>query len=327
MRRAPYAALVPRTRWRRLLGRAAWALAGVLALFSFIIFNQSYRFTHFDTAVAPAPRGKPTGLALAKYALLGLPNSRPVDGPAPDTAYQNVRLTAADGTRLAAWYVPVTRPRGAVALFHGYHSQRGSLHPEAAYFRRLGYSTLQLDFRGSGASDGNFSSVGYEEGQDVKAAYDWLRTQNLTGKIYLFGMSMGAVSVLRGLSQYPQMQPAGAILECPFATILDASKGRLRSLKIPEEPLSHLIVFTGSLQNGFWGFSHDAVAYARAVRTPTLLQWGEQDPRVTRAETNAILAALPGPKQLVTYPTAGHESYARRDPARWQRAVAAFLSK
>ena len=103
MRRIQYTALIPRARWRRLLGRAAWALAGVLALFSFIIFNQSYRFTHFDTAVAPAPRGKPTGLALAKYALLGLPNSRPVDGPAPDTAYQNVRLTAADGTRLAAW--------------------------------------------------------------------------------------------------------------------------------------------------------------------------------------------------------------------------------
>ncbi|WP_375419141.1 alpha/beta hydrolase [uncultured Hymenobacter sp.] len=313
--------------WRRLVGHLAWALAAMLALFAFIIFNQSYRFTHFDAEAVPATSGKPSGFTLAKYALLGLPNSRPVDGPAPDTTYQNVRLTAADSTHLAAWYVPVAQSRGTVALFHGYHSQRAGLNLEAVGFRRLGFSTLQVDFRGSGASDGNFSSVGYEEGQDVKAAYDWLARQQPAGEIYLYGMSMGAVSVLRGLSQHPQMQPAGLILECPFATILDASKGRLRSLKIPEEPLSHLIVFTGSLQNGFWGFSHDAVAYARAVRVPTLLQWGERDPRVTHAETDAIFAALQGPKQLVTYPTAQHESYARRDPARWQQAVAAFLSK
>lgn len=313
--------------WRRIVGRVAWTLAGVLALFAFVVFNQSYRFTHFDANVAPAASGRPTGLLLARYALLGLPNSRPIDGPAPDTTYQNVRLTAADGTHLAAWFVPVARPRGTVALFHGYHSQRSGLNLEAEDFRRLGYNTLQLDFRGSGASGGNFTSVGYEEGQDVRAAYDWLARQPSAGKIYLYGMSMGAVSVLRSLSQYPQMQPAGLILECPFATILDASKGRLRSLKIPEEPLSHLIVLTGSLQNGFWGFSHDAVAYAHAVHIPTLLQWGEQDPRVTRAETDAIFAALQGPKQLVTYPTAQHESYARKDPARWQQAVAAFLNK
>lgn len=309
---------------RNWAGRLAWAVAGVLALFSFVLFNQSYRFTHFDAGGA-GPAGSPSGLTIAKYALLGLPNPRPVDGPAPDTAYQNVRFSTADGTRLAAWYVPVARPRGTVVLFHGYHSERGGLAAEAKGFRHLGFSTLQVDFRGSGASDGNFTSVGYDEGQDVKAAYDWTFKQNVNQKIYLFGVSMGAVAVLRGMSQFPAMRPQGLVLECPFATILAASRGRLRTLHAPEEPLAHLIVFTGSLQNGFWGFNHDAVAYARTVRVPTLLQWGEHDPRVTRQETDAIFAALRGPKQLVLYPTAQHESYARRDPARWLTAVATFL--
>ena len=309
---------------RNWVGRAAWGIAGTLTLFSVVLFNQSYRFTHFETT-ALASTGPPSGLTIAKYALLGLPNPRPVDGPAPDTSYQNIRLTAADGTHLAAWYVPVAEPRGTVALFHGYHSERGSLAPEAKGFRRLGYSTLQVDFRGSGASDGNFTSVGYDEGQDVKAAYDWVFKQNVNQKIYLFGVSMGAVAVLRGMSQYPTMQPAGLVLECPFGTILDASRGRLRTLHAPEEPLAHLIVFTSSLQNGFWGFNHDAVAYARTVHVPTLLQWGEQDPRVTRQETDAVFAALRGPKQLVLYPNARHESYARQDLARWASAVAAFL--
>lgn len=309
---------------RNWLGRLAWGLTGILALFGFVLFNQSYRFTHFETGAA-LPTGKPSGMTVARYALLGLPNPRPVDGAPPDTAYQDVRLTATDGTHLAAWYVPVAQPRGTVLLFHGYHSERGGLATEAKGFRRLGFSTLQVDFRGSGASEGNFTSVGYEEGQDVKAAYDWAFKQNVNQRIYLFGVSMGAVAVLRGMSQHADMRPSGLLLECPFGSILDASRGRLRTLHAPEEPLAHLIVFTGSLQNGFWGFNFDAVAYARTIRVPTLLQWGEQDPRVTRQETNAIFAALRGPKQLVLYPTAQHESYARKDPARWTSAVAAFL--
>ncbi|WP_310392879.1 serine aminopeptidase domain-containing protein [Hymenobacter sp.] len=310
---------------RNWMGRAAWTTVGVLALFSFVLFNQSYRFTHFDTGLV-LPTGPPSGLTIAKYALLGLPNARPIDGPAPDTAYQDVAFTAADGTHLAAWYVPVAEPRGTVVLFHGYRGERAGLSPEAKGFRRLGFSTLQVDFRGSGASEGNFTSVGYDEGQDVKAAYDWAFKQNVNQKVYLFGVSMGAVAVLRAMSQFPNgMQPNGLILECPFGTILDASRGRLRTLHAPEEPLAHLIVFTGSLQNGFWGFDFDAVAYARRVRTPTLLQWGERDPRVTRQETDAIFAALRGPKRLVLYPDAQHESYVRKDPARWAAAVAGFL--
>ena len=312
-------------RKRNWVGRIAWAVAALLALFSFVLFNQSYRFTHFDAAGAAIPTSPPSRLTMAKYALLGVPNPRPIDGAVPDTAYQEVRLTAADSTHLAAWYVPVAAPRGTVVLFHGYHAERSGLATEAQSFRRLGFNTLQVDFRGSGASDGNFTSVGYEESQDVKAAYDWAFKQNVNQKIYLFGVSMGAVAVLRAMSQYPTLHPNGLVLECPFGSLLEASRGRLRSLHAPEEPMAHLIVFTGSLQNGFWGFNHDAVAYAHTVRVPTLLQWGEQDPRVSRQETDAVFAALRGPKQLVLYPAAQHESYARKDPGRWMASVAAFL--
>ena len=313
-----------RTR-RNWLSRVAWVGAGGLVLFSFVLFNQAYRFTHFDAVGVALPTGQPSRLALARYALLGTPNRHPTDGPAPDTIYRNIRLTAADGTRLAAWYVPVAQPRGTVALFHGYHGERAGLNVEAKGFRRMGFSTLQVDFRGSGASDGNTTSVGYEEAQDVKAAYDWVFQQNVTQKIYLFGTSMGAVAVLRGMSQYPAMQPNGLVLECPFASLLEASRGRLRSLHAPQEPLAHLLVFTGSLQGGFWGFNHNAVAYAQAVRVPTLLQWGEHDPRVTRQETEDIFAALRGSKQLRFYPTAQHESYARQAPLQWMATVVAFL--
>jgi hypothetical protein len=54
-------------------GRLAWTIAGILALFSFILFNQAYRFTHFDAEAPAIPNGPPSALLIARYGLPGQP--------------------------------------------------------------------------------------------------------------------------------------------------------------------------------------------------------------------------------------------------------------
>ncbi|MBC6612135.1 hypothetical protein H8B15_14500 [Hymenobacter sp. BT507] len=55
--------------------------------------------------------------------------------------------------------------------------------------------------------------------------------------------------------------------------------------------------------------------------------WGEQDARVTRAETDAVFRGLRGPKQRQDFALAGHEPYWRKQPALWQRTIAGFLTR
>jgi esterase/lipase len=57
------------------------------------------------------------------------------------------------------------------------------------------------------------------------------------------------------------------------------------------------------------------------------LQWGKKDPRVKEAETTAIYANLAGPKELVVYETAGHQSLCVQDHEKWLAAVSSFLNK
>jgi len=89
---------------------------------------------------------------------------------ANDIQYESVELTSEDGLKLAGWYTPPKN--GTVILVaHGHAAAR----PEDIYalFASHGYGVLAWDFRAHGDSEGDFTSLGYYEVLDVKAALDY----------------------------------------------------------------------------------------------------------------------------------------------------------
>jgi pimeloyl-ACP methyl ester carboxylesterase len=103
-------------------------------------------------------------------------------------------------------------------------------------------------------------------------------------------------------------------------------KNRFRMMGVPAFPMAHLLVFWGGVQNGFNAYGHNPRDYAKSITTPTLLLYGEKDDRVTTKETAEIFAHLAGPRQLVTYPLAGHENYLNKYGVQWTADVARFLN-
>ena len=65
--------------------------------------------------------------------------------------------------------------------------------------------------------------------------------------------------------------------------------------------MPRLLLFWGGIQNGFWGFSHNPVEYAKNIDCPTLLLYGEKDKSVSQKEIKEIFANLKGPKKLTIY--------------------------
>ena len=311
----------------RLLRRVLWALGGVFILLNLVVALHAWRFTHFTTDAGPRtrhPERLPTSQKI-ELILTGLANPKPVNLGPPAFPYENVTLRSPNG-RLAAWYGPLPAARGVVILCHGYTSDRSRLRPEAGYFRRLGYAVLLLDFSGNGASAGYQTTIGYCEADDVVAAYRWARARQPGRPVVLYGVSMGAVAILRAEAELG-LRPAANILECPYGSMLQTARNRFTAMRLPPFPLANLLVLWGSVENGYWAFGLNAGEYARRVPTPTLLLWGTADPRVTRAETDTIFAHLAGPKQRVDFAGAGHEPYWPRHPRQWQGAVRRFLAK
>lgn len=266
-----------------------------------------------------------SSLEKAKMILLGVRIAKSSIRMTPDDEYETIHLSTSNGLQLEGWWIPVPSSKGTVVLFHGYGGSKDSPISEAAYFRQLGYNTLLMDFRGHGNSDGNVCTIGYKEAEDVMLAYNFVQ-QKGEKHIVLWGVSMGAAAILRAVPVY-HLQPEKVILECSFATLTDAVKGRMRAVGIPGSPFSQLLTFWGGIENGFWGFNFNPADYAKDITMPALVCWGVHDTRVTRDETTRIFQQLgTKEKQLALFEHCGHQSFCKKEGTKWKQHVKAFLA-
>lgn len=301
-------------------------------LILFLVLNviaafHAWKFTHF---YAPGTfRNKlPEQMSVlekAKMLLFGVRLSKSTLKHTPDVRYETIHLTTGNGLQLEGWWMPISSSKGTIILFHGYGGSKDGPIPEAEYFQRLGYNTLLMDFRAHGNSDGKVCTVGYNEAEDVMLAYNFVQ-QKGEKHILLWGVSMGAAAILRAVPTY-HLHPDKVILECSFATLTDAVKGRMRAVGLPGSPFSQLLTFWGGIENGFWGFRHNPEDYAQHITMPALVCWGLHDSRVTQQETNSIYRHLgTKKKQLVIFEDSGHQSFCRKEGAKWKQHVREFLA-
>lgn len=261
-----------------------------------------------------------------KTILFGVRIAKSATTSFPSVPYETVLLHTAGGLRLEGWWIPAKAAKGTVILFHGYNGNKGSLFPEADRFRSLGYHTFLLDFRAHGNSEGYTCSVGYKEAEDVKLAWDYVKEKS-NQPIILWGVSMGAAAILKAVPEYG-LTPKQLILQCPFATLTDAVKSRMRSVHLPAFPFSQILTFWGGVEQGFWGAGFKPESYARQIHMPVLYFYGKQDIRVMPQETQEVFSHLgTRQKKLYIFPNAGHQSFCGKDSAAWMKEVTAFLQQ
>jgi pimeloyl-ACP methyl ester carboxylesterase len=309
---------------------AGLSVLAVLAAMNLVAYAQARALTHFSPDGGKPWRGveKTTRLEKAGLLLRGPRIRRPASTEAPDTvglAFETHPFDGGEG-QLEGWYIPRPKAKSVVLLFHGFTQSKSRLLPEARAWHELGHACFLVDFRGSGGSDGNTSTIGYREADDVARSVEYVRKHWPGQKIILFGQSMGSVAILRALGELG-VEADTAVLECPFDRMLTAIKVRCRAMQVPSFPAAHLLVFWGGVQHGFNAFGHNPVDYARHIHTPVLLLQGGRDSRVQVADVEAIRANLAGESELHVFADLGHESYVRRRGDEWKAHVRAFLAR
>lgn len=280
------------------------------------------KFTCF-TAAGAEKTANPHQLGWAgklKAIFLGIDNPRPENHSLPNVPFETVHIQSQK--MLEGWLVRVPDSKGTVALFHGYSGCKSMMLERAGIFNTLGYNTLLIDFAGTGGSEGNETTIGYNEADDVKATYQYLKDLQ-EPHIILFGTSMGAAAVLRAGAVHG-INPSSAILECPFGSMYQTTCARFQQMNVPAFPMAGLLVFWGGALNGFNAFRHNPQDYAASIKFPVLLLYGEKDQEVSPAETQAIFNNLQGRKRLYTFPEAGHENYLERYREEWENAVFSY---
>lgn len=307
------------------LKRVLWALLLIFIGINVVAVFHSYKFTHFSNPQTEKTKDPSnlSGIQKLKTIIFGVSIPRPENKVVPKSDYQIITIQG--NKEIECWSIQAKQPKGTVILFHGYGGNKSSMLDKAEIFIKLGYSTLLVDFMGSGGSEGNQTTIGFLEAQQVKSSFEYV-TGSGDENIILFGTSMGAAAILKCINDY-QIKPAGIILECPYGTIYQTVCARFDIMNVPSFPGAALLTFWGGLQNGFWAFGHNPIEYAKNVKCPALLLYGAKDEKVSRRETDEIFENLSGKKTLSIYPEAGHENYLTFYKSEWIRDVDIFLSK
>lgn len=178
---------------------------------------------------------------------------------------------------------------------------------------------------GSGGSEGNQTTIGFYEAQQVCTAFRYLKAHT-EQPVMLFGTSMGAAAIMKAVCD-SSLQADALILECPFGSMQETVEARFHNMQVPAFPMAALLVFWGGLENGFNAFAHNPADYAAHINIPSLLLYGEKDLNVSRHETDRIFANLAGYKQLKLYPESGHENYLSKYKAQWTQDIDGFLAQ
>ena len=306
---------------KKLVRRALGFLFLLFMLANIVAFLHAYKFTHFSTSNIERTSNDLSAIEKFRVAFTGVNNPRPANKKRPGQPYETIIINS--NKKLECWLVKTDSAKGTVILFHGYGAEKSSMLDKAELFLQAGYNTMLVDFMGSGGSEGNTTTIGFKEAIEVRDCFLYLKKKGLRN-ISLFGTSMGAVAIMKAVHDYA-LEPKSVIIECPFSTMYQTVKKRFQMQGVPPFPMASLLVFWGGVQNNFWAFCHNPVDYAKSIRCPVLLLYGEKDKKVSRNEISSIFKNLKGSKVIVTFPLAGHENYLLHYKEKWSNDVMKFL--
>jgi pimeloyl-ACP methyl ester carboxylesterase len=216
-------------------------------------------------------------------------------------ACEDLTLTAEDGVRIHAWYLPPPgEPRFTVLFAHGNAGNVSHRLDRALLLQsKLGAAVLLFDYRGYGRSEGSPDEEGTY--RDARAAHRWLVEEKHVpvDRLVVFGESLGsAVALDLALSR-----PCRAlVLESPFASVPAMARA-----VYPFLPL--------------WPFvrtRYDNEAKVPRLTVPLLVLHGDRDEVVPFAQGRRVFEAAPGPKRFFAIPGAGHnDTYIVGGEAYW----------
>lgn len=210
-----------------------------------------------------------------------------------------IGLTTEDGFRLASWEVKAEDPRGIVIFLSGIHNPSvTAFFGHAKMLADNGYSSLLIEMRSHGKSEGDKIFVGTREYLDTKAGVQYIKGQKeYEGvPVIVFGVSMGGATAINSIGEIPEID--GLISISAFSSWPDAFCDNMVNMGMPsflaaiEKPFVNLYM-------GFeYGFGSLKIKPLNEIKKlngrPALLMHSTGDTQVPYRSFERLKKAAPG---------------------------------
>ncbi len=209
--------------------------------------------------------------------------------------YQDIQLSAVDGTKLHAWFLPaVGRPQATILFLHG-NAENISTHIQSVHWLpAAGYQVLLLDYRGFGNSEGVAELP--EIFLDIDAALSWINTTPAVNDqpLFILGQSIGASLMLYSATRHiDKPQLCGLISDAAFTRYSDITR-HVAGQSWLTWPLQYPLAWVMSNH-------YDPIdALPKLKRLPILFFHSVDDQIVPYSNLNKLSAAHGGDRQQVS---------------------------
>lgn len=202
---------------------------------------------------------------------------------------QELKLSAAGGVELIAWYGAAKPGQPTILYFHGNAGNLLSRAGRMAEYLSKGHGMLMLSYRGYGGSGGKPTEA--NNVADAGLAYDWLARQGVEhDDIILYGESLGSGVAVQLAAR---VRVGGIILDAPYTSIADVG-ARL----YPYLPVQSLILDR-----------YDSLTRVGKMSAPLLIVHGEKDDLIPIEMGRTLFSSAPEPKQFAEIARAGHADH------------------
>jgi pimeloyl-ACP methyl ester carboxylesterase len=309
-------------------------------------------YEHAVRAIIRPPRASYTTVDLG-------PPEFVLPGGDPKVRYRRSDAELVNGvgaTLQCSHWEPVHRPRApdgrpvsvlpCVVYLHGNSSCRVAAMEVLPLVLAAGWTCVAFDFMGCGRSDGEWVTLGHTELADLQRVLAALRERGpaaselgmsgrATGRVVLYGRSMGAVTAILAAARDPSI--AAVVADSPFSSLrglIDELLRRARSQAgcagalLPGCVLSYFLQLVRRTVRERTGMDLNDLAPAAAAprcAQPALFCAGSEDLFVSPGHARACCAAWGG-KDKEFFPLPGCDHNTVR-PVEWHDKVRALLAR
>ena len=245
-----------------------------------------------------------------------------------DRPCEFITIQSHDGLVLSGRYYHIRDGAPVDIAFHGYRSSAlTDFSGGSGISISMGHNLILVDQRAHGRSEGRTIAFGIQERHDCLRWVDYtVKRFGPEVQIMLYGISMGAATVLMASGLNLPENVKGIVADCPYTSVKDIICRVGRKMGLPAWLTWPLVRIGARVYGGFDIAQTDAVEAVKLSRIPILIIHGEDDDFVP-CEMSDIKLHNPERITRVTVPGADHGISFLVDEDTYRKTVTDFVYK
>ena len=213
-------------------------------------------------------------------------------------------------------------------IVHGYDGQGIDMGDYAQSFYFNVYNVLVVDIRGAGLSDVVYIGMGWHDRLDIVSWIDYLVEKDEKCQIILFGVSMGASTVMMATGEKLHQNVKLAIEDCGYSSVWSEFEYQLKKIfNLDSFPFLNVASITTKIRAGYFLEDASSLKQLQKSNTPTLFIHGDKDEFVPTYMVNENYEIATCEKELLVVEGAEHARSSKVAPDLYWNTIDEFIRK